>query len=282
VTEQPLRILQVNTVDNRGGAAQVAWNLHRAYREREIQAWMTVGRKFSADPTVAWLLDDVPGSLYMRPLLKVINRLPVLHGRVHSAEQLGRVLRELARPRRWWDYFWGLEDFHHPGTRRLLELFPETPNIVHCHNLHGKYFDLRVLPWLSQQVPIVLTLHDAWLLSGHCAHSFACERWKIGCGHCPDLTITPAIRRDATAYNWRRKQEIYAKSQFYVATPAQWLMRKVEQSILASAVVEAQVIPNGVDLSVFHPLQRLPNNVRGCRLGCRAFAWAKGALHSLG
>ena len=36
---------------------------------------------------------------------------------------------------------------------------------------------------------------DAWLLSGHCAHSFDCERWRTGCGECPDLGIEPAIRR---------------------------------------------------------------------------------------
>jgi glycosyltransferase involved in cell wall biosynthesis len=33
-------------------------------------------------------------------------------------------------------------------------------------------------------------------------------------------------------------------------------MQKVEQSMLASAVIEAQVIPNGVDLSVFHPADK--------------------------
>jgi len=70
------------------------------------------------------------------------------------------------------------------------------------------------------------------------------------------LIIYPAITRDATAYNWRWKREIYAKSRLYVATPSRWLMRKVEQSILASAIIEAKVIPNGVDLTVFHPGDR--------------------------
>jgi glycosyltransferase involved in cell wall biosynthesis len=98
-----------------------------------------------------------------------------------------------------------------------------------------------------------LTLHDAWLLSGHCAHSFDCERWRIGCGQCPDLTIDPAIRRDATAYNWRRKRDIFANSRLHVAAPSRWLMEKVEHSMLARGVVEARVIPNGVDLAVFHP-----------------------------
>src|SRR5262249_16805 len=73
------------------------------------------------------------------------------------------------------------------------------------------------------------------------------------CGSCPYLSTYPAIGRDATAYNWRRKQAIYAKSTVYVTTPARWLVRKVEQSMLAPAIIEARVIPNAVDLSVFRP-----------------------------
>jgi glycosyltransferase involved in cell wall biosynthesis len=122
--------------------------------------------------------------------------------------------------------------------------------------LHGGYFDLRALPTLSRQLPVVLTLHDAWLLSGHCAHSFGCERWRTGCGHCPDLTIPPAIHADATAYNWQRKRDIYSQARLYVATPSQWLMDKVEHSMLQQAIAKARVIPNGIDLSVFQPGDR--------------------------
>jgi glycosyltransferase involved in cell wall biosynthesis len=114
-----------------------------------------------------------------------------------------------------------------------------------------------LLPWLSRKKPLILDLRDAWLLSGHCAHSFGCERWKTGCGACPDLTIYPAIDHDGTAYNWRRKRDIYAQSRIYVCTPCQWLMRKVEQSMLAPAVIESRIIPTGVDLNVFRPADKL-------------------------
>jgi glycosyltransferase involved in cell wall biosynthesis len=169
---------------------------------------------------------------------------------------LRRVAGVVGEPGRALDFHRGIEDFRFPGTWKLLSVTERRPDIVHCHNLHGRYFDLRALPWLSMNAPVVLTLHDAWLLSGHCAHSFDCERWRTGCGHCPDLTIDPAVRRDATAYNWRRKREIFSNSRLYVATPSEWLMRKVKQSILATAVVEDRVIPNGVDLAVFHPSDR--------------------------
>jgi len=51
----------------------------------------------------------------------------------------------------------GREDFNFPGTHQLLRLLPGRPDIVHAHNLHGGYFDLRFLVPLSHQVPLILT-----------------------------------------------------------------------------------------------------------------------------
>jgi glycosyltransferase involved in cell wall biosynthesis len=64
--------------------------------------------------------------------------------------------------------------------------------------------------------------------------------------------------------------EIYQNSRIYVATPSRWLMKKVEESMLAPAIKDAKVIPNGVDLSVFHPTNQkavraslgLPHNAK--------------------
>ena len=243
-----LRILQVSTADVRGGAEQVAWNLFSAYRARGHDSWLAVGEKNSDAPDVLPVPNDAAQPGWSR-----------LWFRVHShfdGSVVGRAAGAIANPLRTFDYHAGREDFHFPGTRRLLTLTPERPDVVHAHNLHGGYFDLRALPWLSAQAPLILTLHDAWLLSGHCAHSFDCERWRTGCGRCPDLSIYPAVRRDATAHNWRRKRAIYARSRLRVATPSRWLMERVEQSVLADNVQETRVIANGVDLSVFRPGDR--------------------------
>jgi glycosyltransferase involved in cell wall biosynthesis len=254
--EKSFRILQVNSTDGIGGAAKMAYDLHCAYRNRGYPAWLAVGYKCTDDPHVLPIPHHAYSNAWARLWLSFENWVSPSVGKVRGAGRLRNWLHFMGEPKRSLEFKRGHEDFEFPGTSRILGLLREPPDILHCHNLHPGYFDLEALPWLSQQVPVVLTLHDAWLLGGHCAHSFDCERWKIGCGHCPDLTIYPAIRRDATAFNWRRKQDIYIKSRLYVATPCQWLMQKVEQSILAPVIVEARVIPNGVDLSVFHPADK--------------------------
>ena len=254
MVERTLRILQVSTVDRRGGAEKVAWDLFTAYRDRGYRSWLAVGEKLGNDPDVLLIPNlELRGS-WIRFWWKIFPNSPSPTGwRRRTAKSLRDLAISLAEPGRALDILRGREDFRFPGTGRLLTLTSELPHIVHCHNLHGGYFDLRMLSWISQKVPVILTLHDEWLLTGHCAHSFLCEKWKTGCGQCPDLSIYPAIRRDASDYNWRRKKEIYARSRLYIATPSRWLMNKIEQSMLSPAIVNTRVIPNGVDLDIFRP-----------------------------
>lgn len=258
MAERIMRILQVSTMDVGGGAEKIAWNLFQSYRARGYNSWLAVGYKRSNDPDVFVILNHEVETGWYRFWWEAHSWLQSLDGRVRGAWRLSHLSLRLAESRRAFDRYRGVEDFRFPGTWGLLRMTQQPPDILHCHNLHGGYFDLRVLPLLSRQVPMILTLHDAWLLSGHCAHSFECNNWKSGCGACPDLTIYPAIQRDATRFNWRRKQRIYKQSRLFVATPSRWLMEKVDESMLADAIVENRVIPNGVDTSIFCPADKKP------------------------
>ncbi len=251
-----LHVLQVSTFDIAGGAEKIAWSLLESHKLNGCDSWLAVGDKRSTNANVISLQNDKYRGLGARFWISIGNVLSPLVGKIPGTGLLRQWLCLVGQTRRFLEIQEGYEDFDFPATSKLLELINERPDIIHCHNLHGGYFDLRALPQLSQQVPVILTLHDAWLLSGHCAHSFDCNRWKTGCGNCPDLSIYPAIRRDATAYNWQRKAEIYRNSHLYVVTPCQWLMDKVNQSMLKPGIVASKVIPNGVDLKVFHPAEQ--------------------------
>ena len=158
--------------------------------------------------------------------------------------------------RKWLTTTLGREDFDFLYSKHLLELTGSRPDLVHCQNLHGGYFDLHILAEISHQVPLFLTLHDCWSFTGHCAHSFDCEGWQTGCGSCPYLSNPPAVRRDSTRWNWRRKRKYHARCRFHVAAASDWLLQHARKSILAPAIIDSQVITPGVDLTVFKPAPR--------------------------
>lgn len=238
-----MRVLQVNTYDLGGGAEAVCRSLHLSYRSLGADAYLAVGRRYGDDPGVAQ-----------------IERYPEAERRAGNGTVMTRVSRLAHRavsPHAYLNAYMrrsGRDVLRYPSSRTVANGL--APDVIQCHNLHGHYFDLRALPELARRAPVVLTLHDCWLLGGHCAHSFGCERWRTGCGDCPDLSVPKAIRRDATATNWADRRSVFLRFRYRVSTPCQWLMDKVEESLLADNMLEGKVIANGVDLRTFRPGDR--------------------------
>lgn len=148
--------------------------------------------------------------------------------------------------------------FSRGATRRLVrQLALFKPDIVHLHNLHGYYLDVRTLfAWLREAgVPVVWTLHDSWAYTGHCAYyaMAKCDRWRAGCGRCPQRRAYPAsLWLDQSARNWQEKRRAFLSlPDLTLATPSLWLGAEVRHSFLGKRPV--RVIPNGVDLERFRP-----------------------------
>ena len=176
-------ILQISTADVRGGAENVARNLQREYRARGHRSQMAVGFKITDDPDVFVIPNESERTGWENFWLETSVKLT--RNGMRGVRRVARLAGIIGQPGRQFNQLMGIEDFHFAGTKRIVEL-ADKPDIVHCHNLHGEYFDLHALEWLSARVPVVITMHDAWLLSGHCVHSLGCGRWETGCGKCPD------------------------------------------------------------------------------------------------
>ncbi len=220
-------ILHINTLSNVGGAAIVANNLHQYLRLSEsYKSRMLVDSDIGSDDKT-----DV--------IFRVNNELQKDYYIYQNEKQL--------------------LDFGHLSSFTIKDhIYFKTADIIHLHNLHGNYFNPFALPEISSLKPCIWTLHDMQSFTGHCAHSFSCNKWKKGCGECPDLTIYPALTKDTTNEIWKMKKKIYLKSNITIVCPSKWLKKKVEESILNRFRIE--LIYNGIDTDVFYPFEK--NKVR--------------------
>ena len=222
-----MNVLQINTVDIKGGAAKVASSLKQELEKRGHTTSVFVGRKYSDENNIK-LLNDV-------------------------RSVSGKVRRKLA--------YWLANDIDVFSSDHILKT-PEFKNadIVHCHNLHSNYFNLVTLEKMATIKPVVWTFHDMWPITAHCAHSFDGKLKKSGFFSCPSLDIYPPIAWHNEKYLENKKAKIYSNSNFHIVTPSKWLAEKIGQSILKNKPLS--VIYNGIDTNIFKPLRSDLNKLR--------------------
>ena len=223
-----MNIVHINLADHHGGAAMAAFRLHQALRRAGHDSRMLVWRKYTDDPNV----DIFEKHTVLRALSLTVGK---------QLDGLGYQYR------------------FHPASMRLPQHpWVQQADIIHLHLLHSGYFALRVLPALSQVAPIVWTMHDMWAATGHCAVAAysECDRWRSGCGNCPQLHDYPAIRRDRTSQLWREKDRIYAQADVTVVCPSDWMTGHLAQSPLLNRF-PIHHIANGIDLTIFRPIDKV-------------------------
>jgi glycosyltransferase involved in cell wall biosynthesis len=123
-------------------------------------------------------------------------------------------------------------------------------DLIHYHIIHSGFLSMQSLPSLTAQKPTLWTLHDPWAMTGHCIHPFSCQRWKTGCGNCPDLNIDFKINSDRTALNFQLKRHAYRKSNLELIVSSTWMESMVSQSPMF-VDVPVHKIPFGLDLDFF-------------------------------
>ena len=155
-----------------------------------------------------------------------------------------------------------LLDRHGLGSYKATSAFLNkidklNPDIIHLHNIHGYYINIKLLfDFIKQRnIPIVWTLHDCWSFTGHCPHfvGINCDKWKTQCHNCPRYKGYPtSFFVDNSEYMYKLKKELFSGiSDMTLVTPSEWLAVFVKQSFLKDYPVK--IINNGIDLSIFKP-----------------------------
>lgn len=131
-----------------------------------------------------------------------------------------------------------------------------TADIIHLQLLHAlPFYSLLNVPVISRKRPVVWTMHDPWMLSGHCVHPLGCDRWLTGCGKCPDLSLPIALQRDTTAFMWKVKKYVMHHSHITLIVTSAWMRQKLRLSPILSHLPTA-FIPFGVDPATFRPREK--------------------------
>jgi putative colanic acid biosynthesis glycosyltransferase len=145
------------------------------------------------------------------------------------------------------------------GTKRFLRKVDRIkPDIIHLHNLHNCYINLKMLfDYIKERdITVVWTLHDCWAFTGQCPHfsMIGCEKWKTGCFDCPQYKEYPASIIDQTKRMYVLKKEWFTGvKNLTIVTPSQWLAGRVKESFLGC--YPTKVINNGIDLKIYKPTQ---------------------------
>jgi glycosyltransferase involved in cell wall biosynthesis len=222
-----MRILFVNAVGNRGGAAKAARRIARAVQ--------TLGHTvhFLTIPQGIVPIGDLDrkqsiaagGNVAFR---RVAERLPALLGN------------------------FSLRTAEYSAARPWLDQSSSIPNaLFDVVNLHWvNYGQISPEGVAALKVPTVWSLHDMWAFTGGCHHSLDCERYTSNCGFCPILRSQKAS--DSSRGLWDRKRRAWEHARFRIVTPSTWLANRSRRSSLFRHV-PTSVIPNPLDLTVFAP-----------------------------
>ncbi len=150
----------------------------------------------------------------------------------------------------------------HYGESKFLDhaLFKEA-DLVEFRQLHpGGHrhkFSLQLVRIMCSLKPVIWRLSDMWAFTGYCGYSLDCERWKMGCGDCPQLsdpTFKMAELRkyqsDVSARSFKRKVASYGGLPLNIVGPSRWIIDLAKKSFLGKSS-NFYFIPNGIDTSSF-------------------------------
>ncbi len=227
-----MQITLVNTHDLVGGAERCSYDLAQHFLASGDSVQLMVGGKFGDDPFV--------NQLAYRTFDWKLRSF--VYGRL------------------------GLTDttIVAPIVASLRDPFLRSSEVVNVHNMHGSYWNFWTIPILARRSKVVITLHDEWLMTGDCAYTYSCERWKQSCGDCPQAREPVPEDRvcigggDLTWLNLKLKRAMFRlvpSDRLELVTPSRWLLDRIAK-VPHLARFPRRVIPNGVALDTYRPLDR--------------------------
>ncbi|MFO1497485.1 MAG: glycosyltransferase [Verrucomicrobiota bacterium] len=232
-----MNVVHLSTYDVRGGAALAAYRLHRAMLKRsECHSRMLVGKKESRDPSVSPVyLSESPWPRIRRVWQRrEVLREHAIHARAIAKQEI------FSDDRGWW-------------TDSIAANI-KGADVVQLHWICQFLNYSRFFQDVPMHIPLVWRLADKNPLTGGCHYDSGCGRFESACGSCPKLDSSDSD--DLSHQIWARKKsalERITHERLHIVALNQWMRGQVRRSSLLGRF-DCSVIPNGVDLDEFKPI----------------------------
>lgn len=218
-----MKILQINSHYDQGGAARIVACIHRELLKEGADAYVAYGRGEKTNEKNVHMFGNGAG--------------------VYISAFLSR--------------FTGYNGYFNPvATYKLLKIIGRIkPDVIHLHVLHGYYVNVPMLfKYINKhKIPCVWTFHDCHAFVGNCGYFFDCRKWEKGCESCPYIKNYPAsLWFDRTEKMWREKKRLFTIGKKVIVSPSEWLAKEAKRSFFDR--YECITIRNGIDTKgTFYP-----------------------------
>ena len=128
-----------------------------------------------------------------------------------------------------------------PALMNLKEY--KEADIIHFHMFHNTGLQLYALRKMANEKKVILSLHDPWLLTGRCVHFYDCNKWKKGCGNCPDLTTAFSLNVDHSKMLCDLKKNVFKDLDVDLVVPTKWMYNNIKESPILKNIENVYRIP---------------------------------------
>lgn len=221
------KILLVNHSETLGGAAVVTYRLMQALIKSGLDVRMLVYTKTGKDENI-----DVVGTRFTRSVGFMLERAGIFLANGFNRDNLFKVSTG--------NFAHGI--LSHPWTREA--------DIICLNWINQGLLGVKELLKLHEAgKKLVWTMHDMWTMTGICHHSYECDNYEAECGNCQFLGKS-AGPNDLSHKIWRRKMDIYSRTDAKYVAVSSWLAnRAAKSSLLRDA--DIRVIPNAFPVDDF-------------------------------
>ena len=224
-----VKVVHLNTYDGNGGAGRACLRLNDALQANGVNAKTIAYYKFGNNPKIETFSKGIFAKA--RALFNIL-----------AERYLVKFYAKALKTPFSLQWF-GQSIVNHPELKDA--------DIIHLHWINHGFLTPKFLAELDLlDKPIVWTFHDSNAFTGGCHVRYSCENFHQQCGNCPLLRKSNA--HDISHKNWIRKQQAYAKLNFHIVAPSQWMANSVKQSSLLG-IRNVSVIPNTIEIDVFKP-----------------------------